>query len=108
MRKVSTRVVMILAVVFVAAQFVRPARTNPSSAPAQTIENIVHVPPDVRPTLTRACADCHSDQTDWPWYSHVAPLSWFVIHHVNQGRRYINFSAWVRPGKEPRDSIDRL
>jgi hypothetical protein len=59
-------------------------------------------------TLQRACADCHSNETKWPWYSYVAPTSWFVVGHVNNGRRYINFSNWVRPGKEPLDSIDRL
>jgi hypothetical protein len=108
MRRVCKWAVVILAIAFVAAQFVRPARTNPAFASTQTIENIVNVPPDIHATLMRACGDCHSDQTVWPWYSHVAPTSWFVINHVNHGRRYINFSTWVRPGKEPQDSIDRL
>jgi hypothetical protein len=48
------------------------------------------------------------DETHWPWYSYVAPTSWFVVGHVNHGRRFINLSTWVRPGKEPVDSIDRL
>lgn len=108
MRRVLKWVAIILAIALVAAQFYQMPRTNPSFAPAQTIENIVNVPPDVHATLTRACADCHSDETRWPWYSHVAPTSWFVIDHVNQGRRRINFSTWVRAGKEPQDSIDRL
>ncbi len=108
MRKIPKRAAVILAIAFLAAQFVRPARTNPQFASAQTIENLVHVPPDVRATLARACEDCHSDQTEWPWYANVAPASWLVIHHVVQGRRRINFSTWVRPGKEPVDSIDRL
>jgi hypothetical protein len=108
MRRFLKWLVVILAIGFVAAQVVRPARTNPTFASTQTIENIVSVPPDVHATLMRACADCHSDQTRWPWYSHVAPVSWFVIDHVDQGRRRINFSTWVRPGKEPQDSIDRL
>jgi hypothetical protein len=108
MRGILKWLVVILATALVAAQFVRPARTNPQFASTQTIENIVNVPPDVHATLTRACADCHSDETRWPWYSHVAPVSWFVINHVDQGRRRINFSTWVRPGKEPQDSLDRL
>ena len=108
MRKALKRVVVLLAIAFVVTQFVRPARTNPAFASAQTMENIVRTPPDVHATLMRACGDCHSDQTEWPWYSHVAPVSWFVIDHVVQGRRRINFSTWVRPGKEPVDSLDRL
>ena len=90
------------------AQFIRPARTNPQFTSAQTIEGMIEVPRDVEVTLTRACADCHSNQTRWPWYSRVAPASWFVIDHVNHGRRFINLSTWVRPGHEPQDSIDRL
>jgi hypothetical protein len=109
MRKVFQWLAAILAVAFVAAQFIRrPVRTNPPSTSAQKIDAIVVVPPDVHAILTRACADCHSDETRWPWYSHVAPTSWFVVGHVNHGRRFINLSTWVRPGKEPRDSIDRL
>jgi heme-binding protein len=108
MRKTLKRVAVILAIAFVAAQLVRPAKTNPSFASAQTIENIVDLPPELHATLMRACGDCHSDETKWPWYSDVAPASWFVIHHVVQGRRRINLSTWVRPGKEPVDSIDRL
>ncbi len=108
MRKVLKWIVIILVIGFVAAQFYRPARTNPAFAPAQTIETIINVPRDVHATLTRACAGCHSDQTEWPWYAYVAPTSWFVIGHVDNGRRHINFSTWVRPGKEPQDSIDRL
>jgi hypothetical protein len=108
MRKIFKWTVVILAIAFVAAQFIRPARTNPTFASTQTIENIVNVPPDVRTTLMRACGDCHSDQTEWPWYSHVAPTSWFVIDHVDSGRKHINLSEWVHPGHEPADSIDRL
>jgi hypothetical protein len=108
MRKIIKWTAVILAIAFVAAQFIRPARTNPTFAATQTIDNIVNVPPDVHATLMRACGDCHSDLTYWPWYAHVEPTKWFVINHVNQGRKHINFSEWVHPGKEPADSIDRL
>lgn len=91
-----------------AAQLIRPARTNPRFEARQTLDAMIDVPPDVHAMLTRACADCHSNQTRWPWYSRVAPVSWFVVGHVNHGRRFINLSTWVRPGHEPQDSIDRL
>ena len=47
--------------------------------------------------VRRACFDCHSNQTLWPWYSHVAPVSWLVQRDVNGGRRHLNFSEWDRP-----------
>lgn len=83
-----------LLVLFVAAQFVRPARTNPVSNEANAIQFHVKVTPEVSAILSRACYDCHSNKTDWPWYSKVAPMSWLVISHVNDGRRHLNFSEW--------------
>jgi hypothetical protein len=56
----------------------------------------VPVPPQVESILQRACDDCHSNLTRWPWYSNVAPISWFVIDHVDSGRRHVNFSDWLR------------
>ena len=50
--------------------------------------------PEVGAILDRACKDCHSNQTHVPWYGQVAPMSWMVSQHVNQGREVLNFSDW--------------
>ncbi len=81
-------------VVALGIQLIRPTRTNPPIDPAQTIDAHVAIPPGTRAILQRACGDCHSNQTRWPWYSNVAPISWFVINHVNDGRRAFNLSDW--------------
>jgi mono/diheme cytochrome c family protein len=47
-----------------------------------------------RSTFARACGDCHSNQTRWPWYSQVAPVSWMVQNHVEEGREHLNVSTW--------------
>ena len=60
--------------------------------------------PDTRELAARACFDCHSNQTVWPWYAHVAPISWLVQRDVHEGRRKLNFSEWDRPQKEARES----
>ena len=44
--------------------------------------------------LRHACADCHSNRTDWPWYSHVPPVSWWIVQHVREGRERLDFSEW--------------
>jgi hypothetical protein len=54
----------------------------------------LHVSLEAAPLLKRACMDCHSNQTVWPWYSYVAPMSWLVENDVRQGRDHVNFSAW--------------
>jgi len=50
--------------------------------------------PAAKQVAQRACYDCHSNQTVWPWYSSVAPISWMVTRHVNEGRQAFNFSDW--------------
>lgn len=85
-----------------AAQARRPLRAN---APGLSERVPSSAPPAVGRLLDRACADCHSDRTRWPWYSEVAPASWLVADHVHQGRRRLNFSQWER--RERRSDADR-
>ena len=82
----------------VAIQVYRPERINPPVVAARTLEAAVAVPPDVERILAKSCNDCHSNQTNWPWYSEVAPMSWIIADHVSNGRRHLNFSEWLRPG----------
>src|SRR5215216_3654983 len=86
--------VIVVVCLFVMAQFKRPAKTNPVSDPSAALEAHVQIDPKVGAILKRSCYDCHSNNTRWPWYSNVAPVSWFVIDHVNEGRRDLNFSEW--------------
>ena len=79
---------------FVVAQFFGPAKTNPAIDQSQALESHVQVDPKVAAILDRSCKDCHSNKTQWPWYSNVAPVSWFVIDHVDHGRTHLNFSEW--------------
>jgi hypothetical protein len=88
--------VITLAVAFALLQFVRPAKTNPTFDESRSIQAHAEMPPEVASIFTRSCNDCHSNKTTWPWYSNVAPFSWFVIDHVNEGRRHLNFSDWAR------------
>ena len=85
-----------LLLIVIAIQFVRPARTNPPTDHTATLPARIQVPADVRGILERACRDCHSNETKWPWYSNVAPVSWFVIDHVNHGRSHFNYSEWSK------------
>jgi uncharacterized membrane protein len=81
-------------VLFVLAQAVRPARTNPPVLESKTLEATGSPTPEVSAILNRACKDCHSNKTVWPWYSNVAPVSWLLVDHVNEGRRELNLSNW--------------
>ena len=85
--------------VLLGMQLIRPARTNPPVDRFRTLAARVRVTPEAAAVLDRACRDCHSNETTWPWYSNVAPISWLVIDHVRSGRRHFNYSEWA--GYEP-------
>src|ERR1700693_5625393 len=89
-------IVIGLIVVFLGIQFVRPARTNPAVDESQTIFARTQMTPQVAAIFNRSCVDCHSNKTVWPWYTNVAPVSWFIVNHVNEGRGNMNLSEWAR------------
>lgn len=66
------------------------------------IERHVDIPPHVDRLLRAACYDCHSDETRWPWYARISPISWFVAGDVEHGRSNLDFSRWsTHPVREP-------
>ena len=64
--------------------------------------------PETRALAKRACFDCHSNETYWPWYSSLAPVSWLVQHDVEGGRRHLNFSEWNQPQRHAKDTVDEI
>ena len=94
MMKAIKIIVIVLAVLFVVAQFIRPDLSQPSIAPEHELEAATVVPRDVSAILDRSCNDCHSNRTDFPWYSKITPVSWWLKNHVDQGREHLNFSVW--------------
>jgi hypothetical protein len=105
--------VVVVAVIFVAAQFIRPAKTNPPVEEARAVQAHLKVPSPVDAIFRRACYDCHSNETSWPWYSNIAPASWFLTDHVNHGRKHLNFSDWTQAerhaaNKNPAAQLDEI
>jgi heme-binding protein len=86
---------IVLVVVFAAAQFVRPDRTNPPTDTSRTIQAQVGTARGLAAVLDRSCRDCHSNKTVWPSYAQVAPLSWLMARAVAEGRKAVNFSEWA-------------
>lgn len=80
---------LLAAVVVVAAiQIVPVEQTNPP------VGEIISAPPAVEAILRESCFNCHSNETRWPWYAWVAPVSWLVAHDVNDAREELNFTRW--------------
>ena len=79
-----------------------PKRVNPAVVPSHTLQSSTAIPDNVRAVLKRACMNCHSNETQWPWYSYVPPLSWGMVNDVAKARKALNFSEWATgPGKRP-------
>jgi hypothetical protein len=64
--------------------------------------------PDTRALAKQACFDCHSNETEWPAYSTIAPLSWLIQHDVSEGRAVLNFSEWQRPQEEAKEAAEEV
>jgi hypothetical protein len=88
MKKLLTRVVLVVLVLLLAIQLIPVERTNPP------VKLEIPAPAEAHALLERSCYDCHSNRTRWPWYSYVAPASWFVIRHVRDGRKDLNMTEW--------------
>ena len=88
MKKYVKYFIIILIVLLFLIQLVPVARTNPP------VTSDIEATADVKKIFKRACYDCHSNESSWPWYSKIAPSSWFVINHVNEARDEYNFSTW--------------
>jgi hypothetical protein len=93
MRRLAKSILILLGMVFLGMQFVSTAAT-PKTSPAP-VHMAQLVDPKVAAILDRSCQDCHSNRTNWPWYSRVAPVSWIISKHVSEGRDMLDFSAWT-------------
>ncbi|MEX1277115.1 MAG: heme-binding domain-containing protein [Bacteroidota bacterium] len=94
MKKALKWIGIVLAVVFLGMQAVQPERTNPPVDESNTLYARINTPPEVRAIIDRSCSDCHSHNTRWPWYSYVAPVSWFLADDVKEARSELNLSDW--------------
>ncbi|HEV2448280.1 MAG TPA: heme-binding domain-containing protein [Candidatus Sulfopaludibacter sp.] len=92
MRKPSWRLALILCGFVVLASAISDIRP-PGKAQAPLLAG-ARVPPEVRSAIERACLDCHSEATRYPWYSYVAPVSWLINRDVRSGRAHLNLSRW--------------
>lgn len=84
----------------IVAQFFRPDRRVSEVDPKGTLEAMNLVDGDVQSLLEGACYDCHSNKTTYPWYANIAPVSWWLQGHVNNGRNKLNFSIWNSYSKQ--------
>lgn len=107
--KVSRRLSLLAVFLLLAVQAIPVKHKNPAIDPTRALEATAPVPPAIHEILRRSCNDCHSNETVWPWYSRVAPVSWIVLYDVREGRSDLNFSEWGSyTTKEKGDKLEEI
>lgn len=81
-------------------QLIRPTKNDTA---VET--NAIVVPAEIAVVLKKSCNDCHSNKTEYPWYSKIAPVSWYLALHVNDGKEHLNFSEWNSYNKNQKQHI---
>ena len=82
------KLIALLVLVLIGIQFIPVERTNP------LVVYDIDAPANIKTVLKKACYDCHSNETEWAWYTEIAPLSFLTVKDVNEGREHLNFSEW--------------
>ena len=90
----SKKILIGLAVLFIIIQFFSIDKSNPPVEAGVDMIEVVQVPTEIEAILKTSCYDCHTNETIYPWYTNVAPVSWWIKKHVNEGRDELNFSEW--------------
>ncbi|MBU2526794.1 MAG: heme-binding domain-containing protein [Bacteroidetes bacterium] len=92
--KIVKIIVLVLLVVFVGIQFVPTVHNQSERTPKADFMLVNDVPKDVKNKLQISCYDCHSNNTQYPWYSKIQPGAWFMENHIKNGKEELNFNEW--------------
>ena len=85
----------IILLLLICIQFIRIDKSMPATDISNDFINLANPPEEIANMIKTSCYDCHSYQVKYPWYAEVAPISWYIKHHVNEGLERVNFSNWT-------------
>lgn len=103
------RILLILFIIFIAIQFIKPEKNIHAVAQPADISAIYSIPANVDTILIKACKDCHSNNTRYPWYNNFQPVAWFLDNHVKDGKRSFNLNEFAAyPAARQYDKIKEI
>jgi len=109
MKGVLKKIGLLLLLVFIVMQFVRPDKNEAGYESVAYFENDTKPTPEIKEILKSNCYDCHSNQTNYPWYAEIAPVSYWLGDHVEEGKKHFNVSDWEQYSDKKRDhKLDEL
>ncbi len=88
------KILLALLIVFIAIQFIQPARNKSGQVLPTNFAKVYTVPGNIQSILQNACYDCHSNSTSYPWYSNIQPMAWIMARHIKNGKEELNFSEF--------------
>lgn len=88
------KIILVLLFIIVVFQFIRIDKSTKPVDPTLDLIELTKPDTEIVSILKVSCYDCHSDQPAYPWYTNIAPVSWWIKHHINEGTHHLNFSQW--------------
>lgn len=96
MKRVFKGILVVLLIIFVLIQFIRPEKNKSEGISPNDISTIYPVPDSIQSILKVACNDCHSNNTKYPWYAEIQPVTWWLNNHIVDGKKDLNFSEFAK------------
>jgi hypothetical protein len=90
------KILLFLLAALVIIQFIHPKKNKSEGDQPNTVAKVYTIPPDVNEILVKACNDCHSNNTAYPWYSKIQPVDWWLDKHVKDGKRHLNLDEYTQ------------
>ena len=101
--KIVKKIAIVLLVVLIGMQFYRPEKNKAEGDYVAAFEAETQPSVEVKQILKTACYDCHSANTEYPWYNNIAPVSYWLADHIEDGKRHLNFSDWENYDSKKKD-----
>lgn len=92
--KIFKKIILVLLVVLIIIQFFHPSKNESNATSPSDIAAVYGVPPEIDTILKKACNDCHSNNTRYPWYNNIQPVAWWLDDHIREGKRGLNFDEF--------------
>lgn len=94
------KILIALLIIFIAIQFIRSKTNNGTALQRTDYTHYVSAPSNIHQLLEKSCFDCHSNHTDYPWYSYINPVGMWLNHHIQEGKQELNFSNFAKYDKK--------
>lgn len=89
------KILLVLLAALIVIQFIHPKKNKSEGPQSNYIGNNFNIPEDVKTILAKACNDCHSNNTRYPWYANLQPVHWWLEKHIKDGKKHVNYDEYI-------------